>query len=123
MRGRDGLRAASIAKSLLITAFESLIGDDSGQLRPCLALNARHGDLPEERNAMPKQAWFMVVTLVAAAASGCTGQQVYTSTTALRTHQCEAVPARDRADCLDKERTSYSDYKKARDEAKTADKP
>lgn len=52
---------------------------------------------------------------------GCTSEQVYNSTSELRAQQCSKQAERDQADCASRARTSYGQYKKARDEADQTD--
>lgn len=55
--------------------------------------------------------------LLVISAAGCTNAQVYNSTSELRAQQCSKLPERDQAECASNARTSYGEYKKARDEA------
>ena len=45
--------------------------------------------------------------------AGCTSEQLYNSAAGLRVQDCEKLEPRDRPDCLQHARASYSDYKKA----------
>lgn len=55
--------------------------------------------------------------LLIACSAGCTSEQVYNSTSELRAQQCSKQPEREQAECASGARTSYGEYKKARDEA------
>ncbi len=55
--------------------------------------------------------------LLIASSAACTNAQVYNSTSELRAQQCSKLPEREQAECASNARTSYGQYKKARDEA------
>jgi len=55
--------------------------------------------------------------MLAVSVASCTNAQVYNSTSELRAQQCSKLPERDQAECASNARTSYGQYKKARDEA------
>lgn len=65
---------------------------------------------------MAQLAKFGFAVLLACGA-GCTSEQVYNSTSEWRAQQCSKLPERELAECASGARTSYGQYKKARDEA------